>query len=75
VSLPAGSERPARVSAYAGGRGAEEPRRLLLEDGEVDVEVIDRWREPQGRFFRVRDAEGRVHVLVVDADGRWWIRV
>ncbi len=51
-----------------------EPRRLSLDGRELVLEVIERWREPQGRFFRVRDDDGELHLLVVDDDGSWWIR-
>lgn len=72
--MTSGSERPANVSAYSGGHGGIEPRRLELDGRELEIEVVERWREPQGRFFRVRDDAGGLHLLVVDDDGSWWIR-
>ncbi len=47
-----------------------ESRRLQVE------EVLQRWRTPQGRGFRVKAGEGRVFELIYDeAKDQWQIRI
>lgn len=67
--------RSVQVSAYAGSRGEEEPRRLEVGGRELAVvEIVDRWQEPHGRFFRVRTGDGETHLLLCrEADGTWWL--
>jgi len=61
-----------RVECYA-GRAEETPRRLLLGDRSVEVvEVLERWRTPEVRGFRLRGGDGAPYVLVHDdRSGRW----
>ena len=52
------------VIAYAGYRGEQEPRALVLDGERLGVEEVRRrWRQPDGRYFEVRLADGRVFVL------------
>lgn len=64
-----------RVRAYAGATGEEEPRTVTIEDENLAVEeILDRWREPGGRFFRVRLAGGRRLLLCCrEPDLSWWL--
>lgn len=66
---------PVRVRCYAGYRSEEMPRSLELEGREVPVdEVLDRWLEPGGRYFRVRAGDD-VFLLRHAVDGdRWELR-
>jgi hypothetical protein len=64
---------PLEVECYAGYRGEETPRRFTLDDRTVEVvAVVERWREPHRRGFRVRGDDGRAYRLRQAADtGRW----
>jgi hypothetical protein len=65
------------ILAYSGGRGEEEPRALRLGGERVEVrEVLARWKQPSGRFFRVATEDGHVHELFCrEADLSWWLVV
>jgi hypothetical protein len=55
---------PIRVECYAGHRGEETPRRFEIGDLRVDVvEVVDRWLEPDYRYFRVKGANDKIYLL------------
>ena len=71
------------VRCYAGGRGEETPRAVLLGGGgggrEVTVRVERSWvEEPVGssgsarrRLFQVRLEDGRRYRLAQEPDGSW----
>ena len=60
------------VRCYAGYRGEESPRRVILADREIEVEaIVERWVEPRRRGFRVRTAEG-VLMLIQDLERDRW---
>jgi hypothetical protein len=67
------------VRCYAGGRGDESPRALLLGGREVTVRVERNWiEEPVGssgtarrRIFQVRLEDGRRCRLAQEPDGSW----
>ncbi len=69
------------VRCYAGGRGDETPRALLLGGREVTVRVERAWvEEPVGssaaarrRVFQVRLENGRRCRLAQDSDGSWTV--
>jgi len=62
-----------RVECYSGYRAEETPRRLVLGDRSVAViEILERWRTPHARGFRLRGDDGVLYVLVQDdTSGRW----
>ncbi len=61
------------VECYAGYRGEETPRRFTLEGQLVEVEaVVDRWRTPDHRGFRVRTAGGEIGTLRQDVRSGVW---
>ena len=61
------------VVAYAGYRGEQEPRALLIDGERIAVEKVRRrWREPDGRFFEVRLADRRVFVLRLGGEEESW---
>jgi hypothetical protein len=67
------------VGCYAGGRGDETPRVVLLGEQEVTLRVERRWiEEPVGssggerrRMFQVQLEDGRRCRLAQEADGSW----
>lgn len=70
-----------RVRCYAGGRGDETPRAVVLGGREVTVRVERGWVEEsvgssgatRRRLFQVRLDDGRRCRLVQDPDGSWTI--
>ena len=70
------------VRCYAGGRGEETPRAVLLGGREVAVQVEHGWIEEvvgtfgaasRRRVFRVRLEDGRRCHLVQEADDLWML--
>jgi len=53
-----------QVRCYAGYRGEEAPRSFCRGEQEVRVqEIVESWRTPQARCFRVRAEDGAHYVL------------
>lgn len=65
------------VACYAGYRGEEEPRRFRWDHRPIDVvEILDRWLDPDHRYFKVRGRDGGVYTLRHDTNtGDWVLRV
>jgi len=64
------------VIAYAGYRGEQEPRTLVVDGERLEVvEIRKRWAAPDGRFFDVRLADRRTFVLRVSGEEESWERV
>ncbi|MFQ6019030.1 MAG: hypothetical protein ACE5KF_12655 [Kiloniellaceae bacterium] len=61
------------VECYAGYRGEETPRRFVLGNRAVAVsEILERWRAPDHRYFKLKGADGATYLLRHDTDsGRW----
>lgn len=65
------------VDCYAGHRGEETPRRIVLGGRAVEVvEVVDRWYGPDHRYFKLLCSDGAVYLVRHDqvAD-RWELRL
>ncbi|HLO25239.1 MAG TPA: hypothetical protein VK187_03940 [Geobacteraceae bacterium] len=67
------------VTAYAGYRGDETPRCMVLDGKRIDVvRVLERWVEEDGatgkrrRCFRVKGNDFRTHTLCHDEEGMEW---
>lgn len=61
------------VTCYAGYRGEETPRSLMLGDRRIGVEeVIDRWLDPQHRYFKLRGDDGGVYLIRHDVAEDVW---
>jgi hypothetical protein len=65
------------VECYAGYRGEEEPRRFLHGDRMVEItEILDRWLDPDHRYFKVRVNDEGFYILRHDSNsGEWELRV
>lgn len=62
-----------RVECYAGYRGDEEPRRFWVGEREVAVEdLIDRWYEPEYRYYKVQGDDGGIYILRHDFESDHW---
>jgi hypothetical protein len=65
-----------RVECYAGHRGEETPRALVLGERRVGVvDVIDRWLEPDHRYFKLRGDDGSTYIVRNDAESGDWTLV
>jgi hypothetical protein len=62
-----------QVESYAGYRGDQEPRVLILEGRRLIVqEILGRWRGPTGRYFRIRTSDGREYELLHEESTGLW---
>jgi len=62
-----------RVECYAGHRGEQTPRTLILGDRRVDVaEVVDAWLAPEYRYFKLRGADGNTYLVRHDERSSTW---
>lgn len=61
------------VECYAGYRGEEEPRAFARGDVRISVaEIVDRWLDPERRYFKVKGDDGHLYMLRHDeATDRW----
>jgi hypothetical protein len=61
------------VECYAGHRGEETPRALLLGTERLAVaEVLDQWLAPDHRYFKLRGEDGHIYLVRHDvASGEW----
>ena len=68
-------ERPfeIEVECYAGYRGEETPRALVLGEGRIEIaEVLDRWLDPDHRYFKLKDQDGHTYLVRHDVNsGKW----
>ncbi len=62
-----------RVECYAGHRGEAEPRAFHLGSRRIEVMmVLDRWLDPQHRYFKVQAYDGTLYILRHDEpSGKW----
>ena len=62
-----------RVECYAGHRGEQTPRTLILGDQRVAVtEVVDAWLAPEYRYFKLRGADGNAYLVRHDERSNTW---
>lgn len=62
-----------RVECYAGHRGEETPRALVIDDRRVEVvEVLDRWLAPEHRYFKLKGDDGDVYIVRHDRASLSW---
>lgn len=61
------------VECYAGHRGEETPRTVILGERTIPVEaILDQWLAPDHRYFKFTDAAGDTYIVRHDVvTGRW----
>ena len=61
------------VECYAGHRGEQTPRAMVMGDRRVAVtEVLDQWLAPDHRYFKVRGDDGDVYIVRQDGESQAW---
>jgi hypothetical protein len=61
------------VECYAGHRGEQTPRVLILGDRRIAVaQVLDAWLAPDHRYFKLRGADGDTYVVRHDERSNTW---
>jgi hypothetical protein len=61
------------VECYAGHRGEQTPRTLILGDRRIEVaEVVDAWLAPEYRYFKLRDTDGNTYLVRHDERANTW---
>jgi len=61
------------VECYAGHRGEQTPRTLILGDRRIDVaEVVDAWLAPDYRYFKLRGDDGNTYLVRHDERSTTW---
>ena len=62
-----------RVECYSGYRGEETPRRFWLQKKRIEIkEVIDRWLDPDHRYFKVIGDDDSTYILRHDSETYEW---
>ena len=61
------------VECYAGHRGEQTPRTLILGDRRMAVAaVLDAWLAPDYRYFKLRDADHNSYLVRHDERSNTW---
>ena len=71
--MPTLEEAPMKleVDCYSGYRGDETPRRLVIDGTSIEVRVVERWRTPEHRYFRLHGEDGGTYVIRQGESGDW----
>ena len=65
--------RNVNVECYAGHRGEQTPRALILGDRRIAVaEVLDAWLAPEHRYFKLRGDDGDTYLVRHDERTDTW---
>jgi hypothetical protein len=63
----------AGVECYAGYRGEQTPRTLVLGDRRIPVaEVVDAWLAPDYRYFKLKGDDGDTYLVRHDERSNAW---
>ena len=61
------------VECYAGHRGEQTPRVLILEGRRIRVaEVVDAWQAPDHRYFKLKGENGHTYLVRHDEGADTW---
>jgi hypothetical protein len=62
-----------QVECYAGHKGDEKPRMLLIDERKIFVEeVLDSWLGPDHRYFKLKGDDGEVYIIRQDTTSGTW---
>ncbi len=62
-----------KVECYAGYRGDETPRVIWFESRKIEIKkVLDRWLDPDHRYFKMQDDEQRIYIIRHDTNTGSW---
>jgi len=61
------------LECYAGHRGEQTPRTLILGDRRIAVaEIVDAWLAPDYRYFKLRATDGDTYLVRHDERSGTW---
>jgi hypothetical protein len=61
------------VECYAGYRGEQTPRAIVLDDRRVAVaEILDQWLAADHRYFKLRADDGHVYIVRQEVESGTW---
>jgi hypothetical protein len=61
------------VECYAGDRGEQTPRTLILGERRIPVaEVVDAWLAPDHRYFKLKGDDGDTYLVRHDERSNAW---
>lgn len=61
------------VECYAGHRGEQTPRTLIIGDRRIGVtEVVDAWLAPDHRYFKLKGEDGDTYLVRHDERSGAW---
>jgi hypothetical protein len=61
------------VETYSGYKADERPVAFTLGDKKYRVvDLVDRWYDPSGDYFKVKAVDGGVYILRHDREGDFW---
>jgi hypothetical protein len=61
------------VECYAGHRGEQTPRVLILKERRIVVaEVLDAWLAPDHRYFKLKGEDGHTYLVRHDEGADTW---
>ena len=61
------------VECYAGHRGEETPRVIVLGERRIQAaEILDQWLAPDHRYFKLRGDDGDVYIVRHDIGTQAW---
>ena len=62
-----------RVECYAGYRGEQSPRVVVLGEQRIEVaEVLDQWLAPTHRYFKLLGKDGHTYIVRNDVVSDLW---
>ncbi len=61
------------VECYAGHRGEQTPRAIVLGERRIEVSaVLDQWLAPDHRYFKLQGKDGDIYLVRHDAARDRW---
>ncbi|TAL35502.1 MAG: hypothetical protein EPN93_10200 [Spirochaetes bacterium] len=62
-----------QVFSHSGYRDGERPYRIRMGDHELAVrEILDRWYDPGGEYFKLRCDDGGIYLVFHDSSNDRW---